>query len=165
MQSVSSRIWTHVIVSISYDDNHYTTGTSTSMFHKKKNKIILTLITTNTELGKPVATISHNILTSKTFEIWSIWRVLWRSLSKIRLPALPLTLICYNHVWQRRRRGKEKMEEGQLASQKCCAIYLTAEVEEIVTNDNRINKRSVIYKQKCTSLPFPYIISGGLQRN
>ena len=29
MQSVSSRIWTRVTVSISYDDNHYTTGTST----------------------------------------------------------------------------------------------------------------------------------------
>ena len=28
MQSVSSRIWTRVTVSISYDDNHYTTGTS-----------------------------------------------------------------------------------------------------------------------------------------
>ena len=29
MQSVSSRIWTRVAVCISYDDNHYTTGTST----------------------------------------------------------------------------------------------------------------------------------------
>ena len=28
MQSVTSRIWTHVAVSISHDDNHYTTGTS-----------------------------------------------------------------------------------------------------------------------------------------
>ena len=28
MQSVSSRIWTRVAVSISYDDNHYTTGLS-----------------------------------------------------------------------------------------------------------------------------------------
>ena len=28
MQSVSPRIWTCVTVSISYDDNHYTTGTS-----------------------------------------------------------------------------------------------------------------------------------------
>ena len=28
MQSVSSRIWTRVAVSISYDDNHYTTGAS-----------------------------------------------------------------------------------------------------------------------------------------
>ena len=26
MQLVSSRIWTRVAVSISYDDNHYTTG-------------------------------------------------------------------------------------------------------------------------------------------
>ena len=26
MQSVSSRIWTRVAVSISYDDNHYTTN-------------------------------------------------------------------------------------------------------------------------------------------
>ena len=28
MLSVSSRIWTRVAVSISYDDNHYTKGTS-----------------------------------------------------------------------------------------------------------------------------------------
>ena len=28
MQSVSSRIWTRVAVFISYDNNHYTTGTS-----------------------------------------------------------------------------------------------------------------------------------------
>ena len=28
MQSLSSRIWTRVAVSISYDDNHFTTGTS-----------------------------------------------------------------------------------------------------------------------------------------
>ena len=28
MQSISSRFWTRVVVSISYDDNHYTTGTS-----------------------------------------------------------------------------------------------------------------------------------------
>ena len=28
MQSVSSRIWTRIAVSISYDDNNYTTGTS-----------------------------------------------------------------------------------------------------------------------------------------
>ena len=29
MQSVSSRIWTRVTVSISYDDHHYIMGTST----------------------------------------------------------------------------------------------------------------------------------------
>ena len=31
MQSVSSRIWTRVAVSISYDDNDYTTGTSITL--------------------------------------------------------------------------------------------------------------------------------------
>ena len=31
MHSASSRIWTRVTVSISYDDNHYTTGTSLSL--------------------------------------------------------------------------------------------------------------------------------------
>ena len=39
MQSFSSRIWTRVVVSISYDDNHYTTGTSnTKKMINKKNK-------------------------------------------------------------------------------------------------------------------------------
>ena len=33
MQSFSSRIWTRVAVSISYDDNHYTTGTSIVYSH------------------------------------------------------------------------------------------------------------------------------------
>ena len=32
MQSFSSRIWTRVAVSISYDDNHYTTGTSLGVY-------------------------------------------------------------------------------------------------------------------------------------
>ena len=32
MQSVWSRIWTRVAVSISYDDNHYTTGTSKNVY-------------------------------------------------------------------------------------------------------------------------------------
>ena len=36
-QSISSRIWTRVVVSISYDDNHYTTGTSScNVFMEKK---------------------------------------------------------------------------------------------------------------------------------
>ena len=33
MLSVSSRIWTRVAVSIPYDDNHYTTVTSTVINH------------------------------------------------------------------------------------------------------------------------------------
>ena len=35
MQSVSSRIWTRVAVSISYDDNDYTTGTSSWVIMEK----------------------------------------------------------------------------------------------------------------------------------
>ena len=36
MQSVSSRIWTRVAVSISYDDNHYTTRTRTKLWTADK---------------------------------------------------------------------------------------------------------------------------------
>ena len=39
MQSVSSKIWTCVVVSISYDDNHYTTGTSTNIQTCKINDL------------------------------------------------------------------------------------------------------------------------------
>ena len=38
MQTVSSRIWTHVTVSISYDDNHYTTVANFTYFTKKRMK-------------------------------------------------------------------------------------------------------------------------------
>ena len=46
MQSVLLRMWTHVAMSISYNDNQYTTGTSVSLvlmpdnssFDKKTNK-------------------------------------------------------------------------------------------------------------------------------
>ena len=38
MQSVSSRIWTRVAVSNSYDDNDYTTGTSKISFGDNRYK-------------------------------------------------------------------------------------------------------------------------------
>ena len=38
MQSVRSRIWTRVDVSISCDDNHYTTGTYNGWYAIKPNK-------------------------------------------------------------------------------------------------------------------------------
>ena len=38
MQSVSSRIWTRVAVSNSYDDNDYTTGTSIFYDDNRYNK-------------------------------------------------------------------------------------------------------------------------------
>ena len=43
MQSVSSRIWTRIVVSNSYDDNHYTTGTSyerLNMFRGSKIELL-----------------------------------------------------------------------------------------------------------------------------
>ena len=43
MQSVSSRIWTHVAVSMSYDDNHYTTGTSIKLSVTRKEFEVETL--------------------------------------------------------------------------------------------------------------------------
>ena len=45
MQSASSRIWTRVAMSISYDDNHYTTGTSTNHLLTDVNKCIIRNIT------------------------------------------------------------------------------------------------------------------------
>ena len=33
MQSASSWIWTRVVESISYDDNHYTTGNSYTLYY------------------------------------------------------------------------------------------------------------------------------------
>ena len=46
MQSVSLRIWTRAAVSISYDDNHYTTGTSKFIYVKisEIKSIPLTLV-------------------------------------------------------------------------------------------------------------------------
>ena len=40
MQSVLSRIWTRVAVSISYDDNHYTTSTFNAYANYTKEIII-----------------------------------------------------------------------------------------------------------------------------
>ena len=41
MQSVSSRIWTRVAVFISYDDNNYTTVTSTNHGHLHISDLII----------------------------------------------------------------------------------------------------------------------------
>ena len=44
MQSVSSRIWTRVTVSISYDDINYTTGTSNADLNNVSFWFILTFL-------------------------------------------------------------------------------------------------------------------------
>ena len=38
MQSASSRFWTRIAMSISYDDNHYTTGTLQWLIYHKPNQ-------------------------------------------------------------------------------------------------------------------------------
>ena len=54
MQSASFRIWTHIAVSISYDDNHYTTGTSEKSWYKtiKPNQF--------TYLGSNISSTDYN---------------------------------------------------------------------------------------------------------
>ena len=54
MQSVSSRIWTRVAVSISYDDNHYTTGTSKSALFTAVNDRYTFLMSWEHKNGTPV---------------------------------------------------------------------------------------------------------------
>ena len=46
MQSVSARIWTRVAVSISYDDNDYTTGTSQTITNADYVDVIALLANT-----------------------------------------------------------------------------------------------------------------------
>ena len=65
MQSVSSRIWTRVAVSISYKDNHYTTGTS-KIFICIINKIVcLEIIFINKMLITIIKKCNNNIQLKK----------------------------------------------------------------------------------------------------
>ena len=71
MQLVSSRIWTRVVVSISYDDNHYTTGTFKWYMYKpelfkenEKHKFLM-----NFEIQT-----DHQIPAKRPKECCEIWR-------------------------------------------------------------------------------------------
>ena len=60
MQSASSRIWTRVTVSISYDDNHYTTGTRKLMtMHKALHLRVDRLYVSREEGGIELAHIEN----------------------------------------------------------------------------------------------------------
>ena len=72
MQFVSSRIWTRVTVSISYEDNHYTTGTSKI----KMNKYIY--IYTVCYISTSVSQKFYNILVDDTYGACMIWPKLWK---------------------------------------------------------------------------------------
>ena len=66
MQSVSSRIWTRVAVSISNDDNHYTTGTS--IRYQKVNIVSLDL-----GIWRHTGQLKARVLISLVNEIINIW--------------------------------------------------------------------------------------------
>ena len=66
MQSVSSRIWTHVAVSISYDDNHYTTGTSRMCI------CICRGVKNSTTRKGGVLSTSDNV--APVPELWGVWK-------------------------------------------------------------------------------------------
>ena len=64
MQSVSSRIWTRVAVSMSYDDNHYTTGT----YIMKQNSFpsgllcVCVLVLISSTLSKLIWSVKYTLL-------------------------------------------------------------------------------------------------------
>ena len=72
MQSVSSKIWTRIAVSISCDDNHYTTGTSydpsplvgvgTSLLGGYKTQDTLILMENDAEVQRNVTRIAKIIM-------------------------------------------------------------------------------------------------------
>ena len=62
MQSVSSRIWTRIVVSNSYDDNHYTTGTS-NIGHGSCKMLKL----------RNIANLSLNPVCPFVFYTWLLW--------------------------------------------------------------------------------------------
>ena len=71
MQSVSSRIWTRVAVFISYDDNHYTTGTSTNKpnTYLRYSDNILLFSNSTDEINIIQETFQNNLVLTFTQEI------------------------------------------------------------------------------------------------
>ena len=67
MQSVSSRIWTRITVSTSYNDNHYITGTSVCVCVSKNTKIMFSL--------SSLLWVSCRVRNYQTEKDDSIWRV------------------------------------------------------------------------------------------
>ena len=83
MQSVLSRIWTRIAVSISCDDNHYTTGTSTFFFltycSRNVQSNLSNVCSRKVWLNVPWAiglNVSHNILKEVYVSSQDSWWVL-----------------------------------------------------------------------------------------
>ena len=91
MQSVSSRMWTRVAVSISYDDNHYTTGTSLmivlhwSLSDSKSPQVSRTLLGILAVLNNVVWMVSTRPPTSKSSSPFSN--------PLVTVPKAPITIV------------------------------------------------------------------------
>ena len=102
MQSVSSRIWTRIAVTISYDDNHYTTDTSSriSSCYSIYNIIIKRYI--SSQMGPkymetPCISIVCELFLKRS--IWSIYRII--------LLCIALKIQCSNRSFDLRDVDKD----------------------------------------------------------
>ena len=124
MQSASSRIWTCVAVSISYVDNHYTTGTSqvNSFFHSGVLSGILHILYDNTHILFLLAnwkvvridlhmiSLSHNYLVEHISEFKMTLKLQFQRQKKVILmvnmkcfilkTSFHLDVIIYEIIWQ-----------------------------------------------------------------
>ena len=68
MQSVSSRIWTRVAVSTSYDDNHYTTGNYTTLLYNPSLEVMCLLLKYRCNLQDTFRSIGRTITMISGFD-------------------------------------------------------------------------------------------------
>ena len=74
MQTASHRVWTQVAMSISYNDNHYTTSTYKINQVNTKKKELKTYVS---------SLISKNLKKTRA-SVWFGLKVLWKSIDKTK---------------------------------------------------------------------------------
>ena len=92
MQSFSSRIWTRVAVSISYDDNHYTTDTSNDSNYFRYIDDILPSghgIITQQQISDRLINISFTLNLTYELETNNTFYHSWLSLSLVHIEGRP----------------------------------------------------------------------------
>ena len=97
MQSVSSRIWTRVAVSNSYDDNHYTTGTSSLALLVLRPKLVLLL----TDVLQSYLSTSLSVTASTCLRITASFILprYRKSRSSSHHTTVPKSLVLENDTW------------------------------------------------------------------
>ena len=84
MQLVSSRIWTRIAVSISYDNNHYTTGTSMKVTVIRIEIGVLRTVNKGLELGQKELEIRRQVETTQTTALLRLASVLRKVLKNFK---------------------------------------------------------------------------------